>query len=265
MRFMRVIGYLALFMAVFMADSTMAAPAKQAGEGDCGSIKTAMGEAKFSGQISTTPVADTFEVTAGKESAAVTYGDSVLICQSGQPASPRALVAGASVVVYGPVKREGNVFRMEATKIVIAGLPQGIPRASAPGDAMTGLSSTSRAGIEQKGLQVPGAISCNSLEFGVSVKDVATSRASGRSPVTGITCRMPANQTAMELTENALSGKRMGDVTLNSQNLLVATLTNAGLASVVFTAEGGAQVVDVTFDYERAEVEHVPSGMRVTF
>jgi hypothetical protein len=69
----------------------------------------------------------------------------------------------------------------------------------------------------------------------------------------------------MELTENALSGKRMGDVTLNSQNLLVATLTNAGLASVVFTAEGGAQVVDVTFDYERAEVEHVPSGMRVTF
>ncbi|HXX18132.1 MAG TPA: hypothetical protein VEJ46_01910 [Candidatus Acidoferrum sp.] len=265
MRFMRTIGYLALFMAVLSATPAKAASARQAGEGDCGSIKTSMGEAKFSGQISRSSAANSFEVTAGKESAAVDYDPSVLVCEDGRPVSTNALVAGATVVVYGTVKREGNAFRMTATKIVVAGPPQESPRASVPGDAMTGVSSTSKAGIEQKGRQVPGAISCNSLEFGVSVKDVATSRASGRSPVTGITCRMPANQTAMELTENALSGKRMGDVTLNSQNLLVATLTNAGLASVVFTAEGGAQVVDVTFDYERAEVEHVPSGMRVTF
>jgi len=266
MRLMRAIVCLALFATIFAGRPAQAASAKQAaGEGECVSIKASMGEAKFSGQISATPAADTFEVTAGKDSAVVNYSGSVLMCQGGQPASASALVAGAAVVVYGPVKREGNVFRMTATKIVVAGPPQGSPRTSVPSDAMAGADSFGRPAGEEKRQNAPGAISCNSIEFGVSVKDIATSRASGRSPATGITCRMPLNQVAMGLTEDALSGRRMGDVTLNSQNQLVATLTNAGLASVVFTAAGGAQVVDVTFEYERAEIQHLPSGMRVTF
>lgn len=266
MRFMRAIFYLALFATALAAHPAKAAYAKQAGEeSECGSIKTSMGEAKFSGQISGTPAADSFEVTAGKESAVVSYSGSVLVCQGGQPASASALIAGATVVVYGPVKREGNVFHMTATKIVVAGSPEGSLRVAPPSAAVAGADSLGRPADEQKGRSTSGGISCSSIEFGVSVKDVATSRASGRSPVTGITCRMPVNQAAMGLTEDALSGRRMGDVTLNSQNQLVATLTNAGLASVVFTAEGGAQVVDVTFDYERAEIQHLPSGTRVTF
>lgn len=263
MRFMRAIFCLALFAIVFAARPANAASAKQAaGEGECSSIKTSMGEAKFSGQISTSPVAGTFQVTAGKESAAVDYDPSVLVCEGGQPVSSGALAAGASVVVYGPVKREGNAFRMTATKIVIVGPPQGGQR---PGAPMTGADARDMSVGEQKGRNASGGISCTSIEFGVSAKDAGTGHTSGRASVTAITCRIPLGPVAMELTEDVVSGKRMGDVTLNSQNQLVATLTNAGIDSVVFTAEGGEQVVDVTFDYERAEIQHSVSGMRVTF
>jgi len=266
MRCMRAISYLALFIAVFVANPAKAASARQAGEGDCGSIKTSMGEAKFSGQISRSPVANSFEVTAGKESAAVDYDPSVLVCEEGQRVSTRALVAGATVVVYGTVKREGNAFRMTATKVVVAGPPQESPRAGEPAARTTGTDSFTKSTGEQKGRPASGSISCSSLEFGVSApKDEATGRAAGRSSITSITCRMPVSQAAMVMTEDAITGRRIGDVTLDSQNQLVVTLTNAGIASVVFTAENGAQVVDVSFDYERAEVQHVPSGMRVSF
>lgn len=267
MRVVRTVVCLALFATLFAARPAKAASARQAaGDGECRSVNASMGEAKFTGQISGSPTADAFQVTSGKQTAIVNYSGSVLVCEGGQPASTSTLVAGASVVVFGPTKREKNGFEMTATKIVVAGPPQGSQRGAAPGGDMTGADSFVRPTGEQKGQNAPGGIACSSIELTVNApKDVATGRGIGRTSASGITCRKPIDQVAMELVQDAVTMRRLATITLTAQNELVATLTNAEVASVVFTAENGAQLVEVTFDCERAEIQHSPSGMRVTF
>jgi type VI protein secretion system component Hcp len=110
-----------------------------------------------------------------------------------------------------------------------------------------------------------GGISCNALQFSVSSQDVATGMGKGRVSSGGITCRMAVDQTAMQLVEYAVTGRRLGNVTLNWQGQLSAALTNADVSSVQFTTDSGNEVVEVTFAYQRAEIMHVGSGTRVTF
>lgn len=108
-------------------------------------------------------------------------------------------------------------------------------------------------------------ISCTALLFSITSREDATGKAAGRPSTSGITCRMPVGQQAMQLTQDALDGRHTSAVKLDSQNQLEATLNNVEISSVQFTTDGGSQVVDVTFIAQKVEITHVPSGARVTF
>ncbi|HYB65328.1 MAG TPA: hypothetical protein VEC59_08730 [Steroidobacteraceae bacterium] len=102
------------------AQSTAARPA----QADCGALNTLSGEGKFTGQISTTPDGSTLQVTYGNQTVVVHYVGSVLVCQGGQPASVDALVRGASVSVFGPMRRNGATTEIDAVRIFVAGPPR---------------------------------------------------------------------------------------------------------------------------------------------
>ena len=84
------------------AASRVAASAQR----ECALGNAARGEGKFTGQISGTPAANSFEAVAGKQSATISYGGAVLVCENGQAGSTSALVAGATVVVFGPMRTQ---------------------------------------------------------------------------------------------------------------------------------------------------------------
>jgi hypothetical protein len=54
----------------------------------------------------------------------VHYSNSVTVCQGGQPASLDALRQGASVSVFGPLRRNGKNMEIDAARIFVAGRPQ---------------------------------------------------------------------------------------------------------------------------------------------
>ena len=105
--------------------SRAASPVGASAQGECTRANAARGEGKFAGQISRTPAANTFEVVAGQQSVTITYGSAVLVCENGQPGSPSALVAGATVVVIGPIRSQGgDRYELSATKILVTGTPR---------------------------------------------------------------------------------------------------------------------------------------------
>jgi len=108
-----------------------------------------------------------------------------------------------------------------------------------------------------------GTIACSALEFSVSVRDAATGRPMGKASTSPIVCRKPADQVAVQLTEEAVTGRRIPNITLN-QNQVVIRLADAEVTSVQFKADNnGAQIVEITFTYQKAEIEHSASGTRV--
>jgi type VI protein secretion system component Hcp len=110
---------------------------------------------------------------------------------------------------------------------------------------------------------LPGTIACSALEFSVSVRDAATGRPMGRASTSPIVCRKPADQVAVQLTEEAVTGRRIANITLN-QNQVVIRLADAEVTNVQFKADNnGAQIVEATFAYQKAEIEHPASGTRV--
>ncbi len=89
----------------------------------CTALNAAKGEGKFTGQISSAPDGRSLEVTYDKQTVLVHYSDSVTICQSGQPASPDALTRGATVSLFGALRRNGQNIEIDAARIFVAGSP----------------------------------------------------------------------------------------------------------------------------------------------
>jgi hypothetical protein len=107
--------FTSLFAATAVA--TLAQP-------DCAALNAAKGEGKFTGQISTPPDGNSFEVTYGDQTVLVRYNTSVTVCQGGQPASLDTVIRGASVSVFGPMRRNGKNLEIDAARIFVAGPPQ---------------------------------------------------------------------------------------------------------------------------------------------
>jgi len=115
------------FMLLF-ATSTVAKPPQSA----CAALNAAKGEGKFTGQISTAPDGSSMEVTYGDQTVLVHYNNSVTVCEGGQPASVTALARGASVSVFGPLRRNGKNMEIDAARIFVAGLPQTVRPGAEP-------------------------------------------------------------------------------------------------------------------------------------
>jgi len=273
--------HLLMFATVFTALPTKAAarPLPAAAQDECAALNPSKGEEKFAGQISGGPTGSLIEVTYGDQTVLVRYSNSVPVCEGGRPASVNALALGASVVVYGPMKRKGKTEEMNATKILVAGKPQEGMRSSEPvlsnqrvGSPQGSGSITAKDDWESPGPgpsnpQNPGAISCSALVFSVNPprEGGASGQATGRTSVSGITCRKPVDQLAMQLAHDALTNHRLSTVALNWQNQLEITLSDAEIMSVLFTSDNGTQVVEVSFGYQKAEIVYLPSGARIIF
>lgn len=109
-----------LFLTPLFAATAVATPAQSA----CTALNAAKGEGKFTGQISTPPDGSSMEVTYGDQTVLVHYNNSVTVCQGGQPASLSALTRGASVAVFGPLRRNGKNMEMAAARVFVTGPPQ---------------------------------------------------------------------------------------------------------------------------------------------
>lgn len=118
---------------------------------------------------------------------------------------------------------------------------------------------------DRSGSQNSGAISCSTLVFTVSAHDVHTGQGIGRNAVSAITCKKSVDQQALQLMQDALTGRRLSGVTLSCKNQLEVRLNNADITGVQFASDNDAQVVEVTFAYQKAEIVHLPSGTRITF
>jgi hypothetical protein len=113
--------------------------------------------------------------------------------------------------------------------------------------------------------QSSSTLSCTALLFSITMREDPSGKMGGRPSTSGITCRMPADQQAMQLAQDSLNGRRMSSLRLTCQNELEATLSNAEISEVQFTSEGNSPVVNVTFVAQRVELTHTPSGEHITF
>ena len=248
-------------------------------QGECASGNAARGEGKFTGQISQTPAANTFEVVAGQQSATISYGSGILVCENGQPVSTSALVAGATVVVFGPMRNQGgDRYELSATRILVTGTARANLRfaasgsttaspgaATMPGGEQSRNSSLAAGGQNRPGsANLPGTIACSALEFSVSARDAVTGKAMGRATTSPIVCRKAADQVAIQLIEEAATARRIANLTLSWQNQMAVKLSEAEVTGVQFKVDNGAEIVDITFAYQKVELEHTPSGTHVT-
>lgn len=296
----------AILSLLVFAPAFTAVPAKAASsampppqQSNCAMVSAAKGEGKFTGQISGANNS-LIEVTSGNETAVVHYdAGGVQVCEGGVPAPTNRLVQGASVTVFGPMKRKGKGFEMTATKIIVAGPPAGLMGNTATAnqggmrpinnpavnsavanggvrmagnppatdDWAGGGAAGSGAGGGSQGNQNSNAmrIACNALKFSATAERMGIGQAAGRTSVSGITCRLPVDQVAMQLLQDALTARRLPSVTLSCQNELDASLTNAEISEVAFSGENGAEVVEATFSAQRVEVLHRPSGSKASF
>jgi hypothetical protein len=128
-------------------------------QSDCSVLNPAKGEGKFTGQISTPPDGSSMTVTYAGQSVLVHYGNSVTVCQGGQPASLDALKQGASVSVFGPLRHNGKDMEMDAARIFVAGRPQTVrpsPEPARPNSQQTQPPSPQRMQPPNALSQLPG-------------------------------------------------------------------------------------------------------------
>lgn len=258
------------------ARAACAVLASAQGEGALGNA--ARGEGKFTGQISQAPAANTFEVAAGRQSATISYGSAVLVCENGQLGSTSALVAGATVVVFGPMRSQGgDRYELAATMILVTGTARanlpfapsgstaaGPGAATMPGGEQSRDASLAAGGGSRPGSSnLPGTIACSALEFSVSVRDAVTGKAMGRASTSPIVCRKAADQVAVQLIEEAATARRIASLTLSWQNQIAVKLTEAEVTGVQFKVDNGAEIVEITFACQKVELEHTPSGTHV--
>ena len=175
----------------------------------------------------------------------------------------------------GPTGSQGrDRYGLSATKILVKGTaranltPSGStatnPGAGTmPGGEPSRNESLAAGGQNRPGSNLPGTITCSALEFSVSVRDLATGKATGRASTTPIVCRKAADQMAVQLMEEAVTARRIANLTLSWQNQIAVKLTEAEVTGVQFKVDNGAEIVEVTFAYQKVEVEHTPTGTRV--
>ncbi len=241
----------------------------------CASTETGKGEGKFSGQIYSA-AAGSFQVAAGKETATVSYNNTLLVCENGQISTTGALLPGATVEVLGPMSKRGNSVVITANKVFVSGAAPGAsnpPQGQGGGNSAAGNDSFNLGNSAKGDLNKtngPGAggntLTCNSLQFEVGGSGSAGPGAGvRRTTVTPITCRRTVDQEAMAFVEDAVTAKRLAEVTLSWQGTLLIRLTNADISSVTFAYDTTGQVVEIAFASEKAEVEYAPSGTKVTY
>lgn len=114
-----------LFFMAVVAEQTVA-------QSDCTALNTLKGEDKFTEQISSQPDGSSMQVTYSDQTVLVHYTSSVLVCQGGQPGSVNALTRGASVSVFGPMRRNATSMEIVAARIFVAGRAQQSPASSQP-------------------------------------------------------------------------------------------------------------------------------------
>jgi hypothetical protein len=120
------------FAFLFVATTVATFPQSTRAQSGCAALNAAKGEGKFTGQISSEPDGSSMNVTYADQSVIVHYNGSVTVCQGGQPASVNALTRSASVVVFGPLRRNGKNMEMDAARIFVAGRPAGPPATARP-------------------------------------------------------------------------------------------------------------------------------------
>ena len=266
------------FTPVLVAQAGKAAPvnAESPAQSECAALNAAKGEGKFTGQISTVPNGSSLEVTYGDQSVLVRYSSTVTVCEGGQPASLNALTSGAGVVVFGAVRRNGKNMEMNATKIIVAGPPQTARatseqvRLSSPGMQPVAKSVADNYNAPPSlpagaGQQPPASISCAALLFSINAaRDGVGGKGIGRSSVSSITCKKAVDQSAMQLVQDAVTGRRLATVRLTSQSQLEVQLENAEITTIQFTTENGSQVVEISFSSQKAEISHPSSGTKIS-
>jgi hypothetical protein len=166
---------------------------------------------------------------------------------------------------------------LSATKILVTGTPRAHRRfapsgsaASSPGAATLPGGEPSRneslaAGGQNRpgSANLPATIACSALDFSVSVRDAVTGKTMGRASTSPIVCRKAADQVAVQLIEEAATPRCIASLTLSWQNQIAVKLTEAEVTGVQFKVENGAEMVEVTFAYQKVELEHTPTGTHV--
>lgn len=250
----------------------------------CASVEPGKGEGKFTGQVySAQP--GSFQVASGKEMAAVSYNNSLLVCESGQISSPESLIPGATVEVIGSMAKKGNNYQFAATKVLVTAAAPNAPRAassdsmlqnnvtgsSARGTAQGGGNAGSpspQAGVigsSARGGAVTSSdtVACNSLQFEVTGASTATGSGAQKTTTTPFTCRRNIDQESMAFLQDAMSGRRLANITLSWQGSLVVTMVNAEVSTVTFTPDNTGQIVEIGFTAEKWEINHLSSGSKV--
>ena len=279
-----------------------AADAAPAQPNACSVVTASKGEGKFTGQISGVNNS-MIEVISGNETAVVHYdAGGVQVCEGGIAAPVNRLVQGASVTVYGPMERKGNGFEISATKIVMAGPRAAAGMGNAPvAETQGGMRpinnpALTNGGVKQSGITATddwnsGAASgggaaggsaqmgaaqgrqnssnsvrivCNGLQFSVGTKTAPTGMGEGRASTSGVTCRTPVDQTAVQLMQEAMTGRRLASVALSGPNQLDVSLSDAEVSNILFTWDNANEIVEITFSAQRIDVVHQGSGTRAT-
>lgn len=274
----------------FSAGTANAAQKRTPEQAACASMDTGKGEGKFTGQIySAAP--GSFQVTSGKEKAAVNYNNSLLICEGGQFATTGALLPGATIEVLGPMQKKGNNLQFEATKVFISSAAPA--SASRPEQTQPVYAQAMPVGGSARGIAPPAGgnlianeatqgnvigssarggavtssntstIACNSLQFEIMGASSPTGNGVRKTTATPITCRRNVDQESMLFLQDAVAERRLANVTLSWQGALVVTMVNADVSNVTFTADNTGQIVEISFTAEKWEIAHSASGSKV--
>ena len=181
-------------------------------------------------------------------------------------------------MVLGPMRRQGaDRYELAATKILVRAAARANLRFAPSGSAATSPGAATIPGGEPSrddslaaggqnrpgSANVPGTITCSALEFSVSLRDAVTGKAILRASTSPIVCRKAADQVAVQLIEEAAAARRIASLTLSWQNQIAVKLIEPEVTGVQFKVENGAEIVEVTFAYQKVELEHTPSGTHV--
>jgi hypothetical protein len=148
---------MALLFAIVFAASGVATRAQS----DCGAMNAAKGEGKFTGQISSAPDGSSMQVSYGNQSVLVRYTSATTVCQGGQLTSPDALAQGASVSVFGPMRRNGRNIEIDAARIFVAGPPRGLKFGRQPAGGMPPETQSPQMQPQPQTSAQPGANNSN--------------------------------------------------------------------------------------------------------
>jgi len=263
-RYLMVFALLTYFPA--MAAHAAATPSPAEPQTGCAAVQLNGKDAKFTGQISSGPNGSLMEVSSGNETVLVHYTPSVAVCLGGQPASMSSLAVGSTVVVYGIEKRKGKVPEIDAVQIVVAGnLLGGIRSEPVMGMNDQQMARGDSMGQGSKNNPQTAGIPCEALTFAIKPVDEHTGRPGSRVTLNDLTCVAIMNSSTMQLAQDAATGRHLPSVTLTSKSQTEVVLLNAEVSNYQLSYENGAQVIRVTFSFQRGEFTYLATGTKFAF